>query len=207
MEEQLPFYNELIKEYPRTMSKEQFRKVAHISKATALWLLQSGHVPCRDNKQKTCRYTIKTIDVITYLQDRNIHPARYIAKDGWYKTRSGYGKSRVTLKDELLALKPEKIELLRQYFETKMSDYSDLITVEEIHAFLGYSQSMITKWCRSERFKSFLIGKRYLIPKLCFLDFLASPASFGIQCKSLKHQFYIQEFFALNKIKYQKRKE
>lgn len=201
MKEQLAFFDELIKEYPRTMSKEQFRKVAHISKATALWLLQSGRVPCRDNGQKTCRYTIKTKDVITYLQDRCIHPERYMAKDGWYKTRSGYGQSRVTLKDELLALKPEQRELLRQYFETKMADFYDLLTVLDLHGFLGYSQSMITKWCRRKTFKSFLISHRYLIPKLCFLDFLASPSSFSIQCKSLKHQFYIREFFAQNKIK------
>ena len=204
MEEQLPFFNEILKEYPRAMSKEQFRKVAHISKATALWLLQSRRVPCRDNKQKTCRYTIKTNDVIAYLQDRCIHPGRYMAKDGWYKTRSGYGKSRVTLKDELRSLKPEQIELLRLYFETMMADFNDLLTVEEIHGFLGYSQSMITRWCRRKTFKSFLISNRHLIPKLCFLDFLASPASFGIQSKSINHLLYIREFFAQNKIKYQK---
>ena len=207
MKEKSPFFDELIKEYPRTMSKEQFRKVAHISKATALWLLQSGRVPCEDNGQKTCRYTIKTKDVIAYLQNRRIHPELYIANDGWYETRSGYGKSRVTLKGELLSLKPAQTKLLRQYFETKMSDYNDLLTVDDIHSFLGYSQSIITEWCRIERFKSFLIGKRYLIPKLCFLDYLASPASFGIHCKSQQHQLYILGFFAQNKIKYQKRKE
>lgn len=204
MNEQLPSYNELFKEHPCTMSKEQFRKVAHISKATALWLLQSGRVPCQDNGQKTCRYTIKTKHVIAYLQDRRIHSERYIATDGWYKTRSSYGKSRVTLQGELLSLKPTQTKLLRQYFETKMSDYNDLLTVEEIHAFLGYSKSIIAEWCRSERFKSFLIGKRYLIPKLCFLDYLASPASFVIHCKSQQHQLYILEFFALKKIKYHK---
>ena len=195
MKEIFPVSGQLIKEYPRTMSKEQFRKAAHISKATALWLLQSGRVPCHDNGQKTCRYTIKTKDVIIYLQDRSIHPERYIAKDGWYETRSGYGKSRVTLKGELLALKPKQQQLLRQYFEAKMSDYNDLLTVEEIHTFLGYSQSMITEWCRSERFKSFLISHRYLIPKLCLLDYIASPASFGIHCKTQQHQLYILEFF------------
>ena len=205
MKEQFPSYNELFKEYPRTMSKEQFRKVAHISKATALWLLQSGRVPCHDNGKKTCRYTIKTMDVIAYLNDRSIHSERYIATDGWYNTRSGYGKSRITLKGELLSLKPAQTKLLRQYFETKMSDYNDLLTVGDIHSFLGYSQSMITEWCRSERFKSFLIGKRYLIPKLCFLDYLASPASFVIHCKSQQHQLYILEFFSQKKIKCKKK--
>jgi len=106
--------------------------------------------------------------------------------------------------DELLALKAEQRELLRQHFETKMDDFNDLLTVLDLHGFLGYSQSMITKWCRRKTFKSFLISHQYLIPKLCFLDFLASPSSFSIQCKSLKHQFYIREFFAQNKIKYKR---
>lgn len=91
MKEFLPYYGYLSKQYSHTMSKEQFRKVVLISKATAQWLLQSGRVPCHDNGQKTCRYTIKTKDVVAYLQDRCIHPERYMAKDGWFKTRSGYG--------------------------------------------------------------------------------------------------------------------
>ena len=163
-----------------------------ISKATALWLLQSGRVPCRDNGQKTCRYTIKTNGVIAYLQYRCIHPERYMAKDGWYKKRSGYGKSRITLKVELMALKPEQRELLRQHFETKLDDFNDLLTVLDLHGFLGYSQSIITKWCRRKTFKSFLISNRYLIPKLCFLDFIAWSASFCISMQihktSILHQ-------------------
>ena len=49
--------------YPETISKEQFYRIAHISKATALHLLQNGLVPCKDTGKKTRRYTIRTDDV------------------------------------------------------------------------------------------------------------------------------------------------
>lgn len=47
---------EILKAYPKGMSKDQFYKVAHISKATALYLLQSGLVPCNDSGKQTRRY-------------------------------------------------------------------------------------------------------------------------------------------------------
>lgn len=46
--------------------------MADISKATALYLLQSGAIPCKDTGKKTRRYAIKTDDVIEYLRQREI---------------------------------------------------------------------------------------------------------------------------------------
>lgn len=76
-------FKEIKKQYPKTMSKDQLYRVAHISKATALYLLQSGAIPCKDTGKKTRRYTIKTDDVIEYLRQREICPEKYKAvKDG-----------------------------------------------------------------------------------------------------------------------------
>lgn len=127
MIEKFKDYEEIKKAYPKTMSKDQFYKVAHISKATALFLLQTGLVPCKDSKKKTRRYTIKTKDVISYMQERIVSPEKFRAADGWYLTRSGYGKSKDTGKDKLMSLTPEQCELLRQYFENELTDYNDLI--------------------------------------------------------------------------------
>src|SRR5574344_1016300 len=93
MIEKFQDYAEIKRTFSRTMSKDQFYQVAHISKATALYLLQSGLVPCKDSGKKTRRYTIKTTDVIAYLQDRILYPAKYAAPDGWYIGRSN-GKVR-----------------------------------------------------------------------------------------------------------------
>ena len=39
-------YSYLLKQYPETVQKEQFRIMCHISKRTARYLLQAGLVPC-----------------------------------------------------------------------------------------------------------------------------------------------------------------
>lgn len=38
--------------YPEMISKEQLYRIAHISKATALHLLQNGSIPCKDTGKK-----------------------------------------------------------------------------------------------------------------------------------------------------------
>lgn len=52
MTENLKYYEAIRKEYPETISKDQFYRIAHISKATALHLLQHDLVPCKDTGKK-----------------------------------------------------------------------------------------------------------------------------------------------------------
>ena len=51
---------------PEILSKEQFYKLCHISKSTALHLLRNGIVPCIDSGMKTRCYKIKKADVKEY---------------------------------------------------------------------------------------------------------------------------------------------
>lgn len=71
MTESMKYYESIRRKYPETVSKDQFYQIAHISKATALHLLQNGLVPCKDTGKKTRRYTIRTDDIIFYLIDRS----------------------------------------------------------------------------------------------------------------------------------------
>ena len=87
MTESKKYYESIRRTNPETISKDKFYKIAHISKATALHLLQNGLVPCKDTGKKTRRYTIRTDDIIFYLIDRELHPDRYGATDRWYQVR------------------------------------------------------------------------------------------------------------------------
>lgn len=178
------------------MSKDQFYRVAHISKATALFLLQNGLVPCKDSGKKTRRYTIKTKDVIRYLQERIVSPEKFQAVDGWYMTRSGYGKSRNTGKDKLMSLTPEQNELLRQYFENELIGYNDLMNTYEFAFFLGYSRTTVINWCNQKKLKAFNISGSLLIPKITAAEFLASPKAYCISPKSFRHKLFIEDFYS-----------
>lgn len=129
--------------YPETISKEQLYQIAHISKATALHLLQNGLIPCKDTGKKTRRYTIRTDDVITYLIDREIRPEKYGAPDHWYRDRSGYRKSRNTFRYELSSLSEIENKLFEEYVQTELASYGDLLSVEETMEITGYSSTAI----------------------------------------------------------------
>ena len=59
---------------PEVMNKEQFFRICHSSKSTALHLLKSGKVPCEWSGKKTRCYKIRKEDVEAYLEERAIFP-------------------------------------------------------------------------------------------------------------------------------------
>ena len=65
-------YSYLLKQYPETVQKEQFRIMCHISKRTARYLLQAGLVPCVQSGKKTRNYTIKVKDIVRYEPEGNL---------------------------------------------------------------------------------------------------------------------------------------
>lgn len=82
----------ILEQYPDSMTKDQFYRIAHISKRHAKYLLDSGLVPCHDSGKKTRRYTIQTRDVVTFLCDREDNPDKYKAPKGLYIGNSGKAK-------------------------------------------------------------------------------------------------------------------
>ena len=54
------------------------RIVCHISKRTALYLLQFGLIPSETTGKKTRCYKIKKFDVIAFMEDREVNPSKYI---------------------------------------------------------------------------------------------------------------------------------
>jgi hypothetical protein len=136
------------------------------------------------------------------LQERIVSPEKFRAADGWYLTRSGYGKSKDTGKDKLMSLTPEQCELLRQYFENELTDYNDLMTTYEFATFLGYCRTSVIRWCNQKQLKSFSISGSLLIPKISAASFLplqrhiaSTPSHSGISCllristQTIKYKF------------------
>ena len=178
--------------YP--ISKEQLYQIAHISKATALHLLQNGLVPCKDTGKKTRRYTIRTDDIIFYLIDRELHPEVYRAPDRWYQERSGHYNSRVTYRNELTRLSEEERASFRKYMEDEFCQYGDLLTIVEVAEAIGYCGTSLYRWCNAKKLKSFNISGKFLIPKISLVDFLVSQYSFDITRKTWKHTLLIKGF-------------
>ena len=156
-------FMEIKRKYPKTMSKDQFYRIARISKATALFLLKNGLVPCVDSGKKTRRYTIKTDDVIEYLKDREAHPDSYKAIRGWY---SGTAGKKDPLKGSVSPeLSPDQQRLFIQYLSRLMKSFDDLMTVKQLAGFTGYNATTVINWC-NKSLKHFNIAGRFMIPKI-----------------------------------------
>ena len=150
MTESMKYYESIRRKYPEAVSKDQFYQIAHISKATALHLLQNGLVPCKDTGKKTRRYTIRTDDIIFYLIDRELHPEVYRAPDRWYQERSGHYNSRVTYRNELTRLSEEERASFRKYMEDEFRQYGDLLTIVEVAEAIGYWRQTLAELCNAK---------------------------------------------------------
>lgn len=193
MNELATYFKELKRKYPKTMSKDQFYQVAHISKATALFLLQAGLVPCRDTGKKTRRYTIETDDVITYLKDRLVRPEHYKADAGWYKASSSVKNDLLTNR-LIFCFSSEQEKKLAAFFLKKMQTYEDLLSVKQFAEFLGYDSTTVVNWCNKGHLKHFNVSGKFLIPKISAAEYSVSLTVSHGRKKSEKHQLLLQEF-------------
>lgn len=79
-------YDEL-KIYPDILKKEQLRIVGHMSKRTALFLLENKLLPSTSTGKKTRCYRIRKEDIIAFFDDQDI------ATEKTYSLPSGMEKS------------------------------------------------------------------------------------------------------------------
>ncbi len=168
------------------MNKDQFYRLCHISKSTALHLLKSGKVPCEWTGKKTRCYKIKKEDVRAYLEERAVYPELYSAPRGWYG-----GHYVAKLSKEL----PE--DVLRQmhnYYAKLLGKYKDVVTVQEIVTLTGYAKTTVNNWCNRGELKSFRKGQLFYIPKIFLIDFFCSLTFRSIARKSLWHIQTLNDF-------------
>ena len=178
----------ILEQYPDSMTKDQFYRIAHISKRHAKYLLDSGLVPCHDSGKKTRRYTIQTRDVVTFLCDREDNPDKYKAPKRLYIGNSGKAKRRRST-TEIIRFhftEPEKTGLYKEW-ERLAADYNDLLTTSDVTELTGYSAQSIQRWCNQKILVGFQIRGKLLVPRLSIIEFMAGNRATAIARKSPKH--------------------
>lgn len=174
------YYQKIINEYPEHVNKEQFYKIAHISKRTAQYLLQSKKVPCVESNKKTRKYKIKTLDIVAYLIDRELRPEYYCPS---YSEKIN-SSSNSFLYSKMSSLTEEEKVKVRYYFAAEFKNFDDILTAKEVSDILGVSCNLVSRKCRNGNLFSFFIGGKRLIPKLRLVDFLSSSAAISLIGKS-----------------------
>lgn len=171
---------------PDVITKDQLYRICHISKSTALYLLQSGKIPCEYTGKRTRCYKIKKQDVIAYLQDRKVFPESYSAPAGWYS-----GSYPVKMQREI---PPIVREDMHEYYKELLSKYPDVLTVDDVVKLTGYVKTSVNNWCRKGHLKSFKKNGINHIPKVYLIEFFCSIYFRTIVRKSNWHIYILKEF-------------
>ena len=178
-------HRKILEQYPEYINKEQLYKICRISKRTALYLLESGLIPCVNSGKQTRKYTVATQDVVEYLIRRDKEPERYLAPMGWYQDKS---------KNDFIHLSPELNRKMRCYFEQLMETYPDVLSVQQVAEITGYKDATTARWCSCKKLYHFCISGKFKIPKVSLLEFMMSVDLRGIRTKSEKHRKFIEYF-------------
>jgi len=172
-------YSFLLNRYPEFVTKDQFYRICHISKNTALYYLRNGFIPCIDSGKKTRRYKIAIKDIVFFLQDRDENPEKYYLPNHYnnpflpseirqYKAtpRPDNYKAHYKLKGI------NEVRDYRQYLERQFVDYPDMLMGKQIQQITGHSTSVIISWCKSGKVKYIRHCNAYLLQKKSVISYL-----------------------------------
>lgn len=176
--------------YPKIITKDQLYRICHISKKTAYYLLESGLIPNENTGKKTRKYRIRLDDVIKFLQNREANSAAYKPPENYYKEKAHLKSTKRRIR---IVIPPEKKEVVRAYYESKLCSYKDIMTTNDVSDVLGYSKETIINWYRKKEIKCFLIHRKLRFPKEYLIDFMLSKRFNEIANKSKKHIEFLKE--------------
>lgn len=172
---------------PEVINKDQFYKLAKVSKSTARFLLKSGKVPCIYSEKKTRCYKIKKKDVIAFIEDREKYPEFYKASRGWY---SNNGR----MDDDTISRIPDIRDDLHEYYSFLFKDYPDVLNTNMVSIATGYGTTAVNHWCQKRLISFFRIKCGNHIPKTYLIDFCCSPYFRTINVKSAWHKRILIEY-------------
>lgn len=160
------------------LSKEEFRKECHISKATALWLIETGLIPVvKKESATTDRYLIARDDVEMYLRNRELEPKKYR-----YRKTERY-PSGICVK----SYTPARAKKLRAAVTIAWETEPDMLLLSDVSRLLGYREKIILEWRKTMELESVIVGQRLYFPKQYLIEFVISANFHRVRPKSAEH--------------------
>jgi len=172
-------YNFLKKDYPNTVSKEQFRLICHIGKSTAKYYIDNDLIPCVALPKITHRYKIKLNDIIKFLEDRDANPEKYYLPK-YYSNPflPSYKRQQEKRRGNGLYANVHKLKSMKEvpdykkYLLRQFKEYPDMMTTLQLRQLTGYSLKTILTWCSANKVRFLLQGHQYYIQKQSVISYL-----------------------------------
>lgn len=138
-------------------TQAEVANLCHLSKKTIYKLEHSGKLPyelCVNHLIHT--HKIKTADVLAMLKERHCKEEQ----------------------DSLF------LRNMKRYYKDKLRKEKDVLEINDILRLTGFSKSGVLNWLSLGKLQAFRMGKSYMVPKRCLLDFWLSPTHRTIKNKS-----------------------
>lgn len=174
----------LLKDCPETLSSEQFRAVAHISKRKAKWLLENGIIPCEDSGKQTRRFQIRRSDVAEFLRRRDAGDLDAVIPVGAFSSKSPIADPSPCMESEEFF----------SFLLDEWADEPDMLTTKQAANLTGYNDTTINNWAADGKIKAVNYYGRNLISKESLTEYLAGPEGQRITRPSQKHKNMIDAF-------------
>lgn len=175
---------ELLKACPETLSLEQFRAVAHISKRKAKWLLENGIIPCEDSGKQTRRFQIRRSDVAEFFWRRNAGELDAVIPIGAFN-----GKPPIA--DPSPCMESEEFF---SFLLDEWADEPDMLTAKQAADLIGYNDTTINNWAAEGKVKAVIYYGKNLISKESLAKHITSLEGQRIARPSQKHKNMINAF-------------
>lgn len=153
--------------------------------------MENGYIPCEDTGKKTRRFTIKTTDVIQYLQRLDAGKIKGVPPPEIFFSHS---TSRKVNYNKINAL------VFTSFLNKLWMLEPDALTVEQVSVLLGYNKSTLSNWIKTRKLQAVSYQRSYLVPKEWLVKFLAQTVNENRQtCWQLFCYFFYNNKNVLNK--------
>lgn len=179
----------MLSSLPQVLSGEQVRCALHISKRKCAWMLNNGFIKCQNTGKRTRKYTVLKEDLLTYIEDSQIHPEKYVTPYAEFSTVK-YNKPR----PHKTGFPSSLPSTFRPWLEQEFEHVPDALTIQQVIFTTGYTDNTVNRWLRQGHLKSVQTQTTKIIPKLWLIDFYCTYA-YTITNMSNKHIKLLQKFF------------
>lgn len=156
------------------ISQDQMRKILHISKRKAKYILDNGIIPCINTGKKTRQYRIKLSDIESFIQNP------YEFEKGMFSTKGTNDKSN----KEYFRIDKE---IVIAFYQELFVNEKDILTVPETSKLIGYAPKTIYRWVDKCWLNTHFIMNKTYISKKDLISFVSSNEYLSIIQKSDKH--------------------
>lgn len=173
---------EIRKAYPDPLTLDSVRKILHISKRKASWLLRHGYIPCENTGKQTRQYRVRVEDLFGYIKkaEKGLPEAQIpVGIFNGHPTKGHRQPVPTTFSEP-----PPKD--FRGWLEKEWADVPDALRVKEVSALTGYAQGTIQRWTLKKILRSVWAQHTLVIAKEWLIEFFSASA-YQIRRKSERH--------------------